>query len=83
MTVREMADRVMEERNAAWGRNDPTAAIVATDRLGPEDEQAVRRVVAEAGCSEAEQDEMVRQVSARVVALVEGLADSQPAAGGD
>jgi hypothetical protein len=83
MTVREMADRVLEERNAAWGRNDPRTAIVATDRLGPEDERAVRRVVARAGYPEADQEAMVRQVSARVVALVEGLVDSQPAAGGD
>ena len=83
MTVREMADRVLDERTAAWGRNDPKTAIVATDRLGPEDEAAVRRVVAQAGYPEAERDEMVRQVSARVVALVEGLSDSQPATGGD
>jgi hypothetical protein len=83
MTVREMADRVLEERTAAWGRNDPKTAIVATDRLGPEDEQAVRRVVAQAGYPDDKQDEMVRQVSARVVALVEGLADSQPSTGGD
>ena len=83
MTVREMADRVLEERKAAWGRNDPQTAIVATDQLGPDDEQAVRRVVAREGYPEAERDEIVRQVSARVVALVEGLADSQPATGGD
>ncbi|HVK19519.1 MAG TPA: hypothetical protein VM533_21470 [Fimbriiglobus sp.] len=83
MTVRELADRVLDERSAAWGRSDPKTAIVATDQLGPADEQAVRRVVAGAGYSGAEQDEMVRQVSARVVAMVEGLADSQPATGGD
>ena len=83
MTVREMADKVIEERGAAWSRKDPTTAIVATDRLGPDDERAVRRVVAEAGYTGAEQDEVVRQVSARVVGLVEGLADSQPAANAD
>ena len=83
MTVREMADRVMDDRKAAWGRKDVTTAIVATAQLGPADEQAVRRVVAAAGYSGAEHDEMVRRVSARVVALVEGIADDQPAAGGD
>ena len=83
MTVREMADRVIEERSVAWGRKDPTTAIVAADKLGPDDERAVRRVVGEAGYSGAERDEVVRRVSARVVGLVGGLADSQPAANAD
>jgi hypothetical protein len=83
MTVRELADRVLEERKTAWARADVKTAIAATDQLGPEDERAVRRVVAAAGYQGGELEEMVRQVSARVVALVEGMSDSQPAAGAD
>jgi hypothetical protein len=83
MTVREMADRVVTLRQAAWAKADPTTAIVAAEQLGPEDEAAVRRVVAEAGYQGAELEEMVRQVSARVVGDVEALADRLPATGGD
>ena len=83
VTVRELADKVLEERKAAWARTDPATAIVATNTLAPDDEQAVRRVVAGAGYAGAEQDEMVKQVTARVIALVAGMSDSEPATGAD
>jgi hypothetical protein len=83
MTVKELADRVVTVRKTAWDKSDPKTAIVATRALGPEDEAAVRRVVAEAGYKGPELDDMARQVSARVVELVEALADNMPAAGAD
>ena len=83
MTVRTLADRVLEARQAAWATSDTSTAIVATERLGPEDEQIVRRVVADAGYQGKEFEEMVREVSARVVGVVEALADNIPATGGD
>jgi hypothetical protein len=78
-----MADRVREARRAAWEKADPTAAIVATEQLGPDDMAVVRRVVAEAGYAGEEQEQMVRQVSALVVGTVSALADDMPATGGD
>jgi len=83
MTVQELADRVVEERKAAWAKADPKTAIVATESLNPDDERVVRRVVAAAGYAGGELEEMVRQVSARVVGRVEALADNIPAAGAD
>jgi hypothetical protein len=83
MTARELANRVLAARRPDWMTSDPTTAIVATEQLGPEDEQAVRREVAAAGYRGKEQEEMVREVSTLVVHLVEGLADTLPAAGGD
>lgn len=83
MTVKELADRVVMARKTAWDKSDPKTAIVATRQLGPEDEAAVRRIVAAAGCKGSELEDMTRQVSARVVELVEALADNMPAAGAD
>jgi len=83
LTAREMADRVREVRKSAWAKADPSTAIVATTQLGPDDEAAVRRVVAEAGYRGGEGEEMVRRVSALVVGSVEALADDLPATGGD
>jgi hypothetical protein len=83
MTARELANRVLVARQPDWTKSDPTTAIVATEQLGPEDEQAVRHEVEQAGYQGKEQEEMVREVSALVVHLVEGLADTLPAAGGD
>ncbi len=83
MTIHEMAEQVMADRKKAWAESDPRVAIVATQSLGPDDERAVRRVVAAAGYVGEELEEMVRQVSARVVGRVAALADHLPADGGD
>jgi hypothetical protein len=82
-TVREMADRVQELRKAAWEKTDPRPAILVTENLTPDDLRVVRKVVADAGFTGAEAEEMVRRVSARVVGQVEALADNIPADGGD
>lgn len=83
MTVGEMTDRVLEQRKKAWAKDDPQVAIVSTQSLGPDDDRAVRRVVAEAGYAGEELEEMVRQVTARLVGKVAALADHLPADGGD
>lgn len=83
MTVRELADRVFQERKTALTKADRQTAIVATEQLGPDDEAAVRRVVGEAGYQGGEYEVMVKEVSARVVGLIEGLADNTPVTGGD
>ena len=83
MTVRELADKVTEERRATWAVSDPATAVVATERLAPDDEAAVRRVVAAAGYTGAELDAVAGQVAARVVGMIEALADRLPADGGD
>jgi hypothetical protein len=82
-TARELADRFVEGRSAAWAKADPTTAIVATEQLNPEDEQAVRRVVEDAGYEGEELERMVGQVTALVIGKVEALADNLPATGGD
>ncbi len=83
LTAREMADRVMRNRERAWDRSDPTIAVVATQKLNPDDERAVRRTVQEAGYDGEEGEQLVRQVSALVVGQVEALADHLPATNGD
>jgi hypothetical protein len=83
MTVREMADRVHDLRKPAWEKADPRPGILAIESLSPDDVQVVRRVVADAGYTGPDQDEMVRRVAARVVGQVEALADNMPADGGD
>jgi hypothetical protein len=83
MTARELADRVLLERRAAWAKSDPQTAIVATEELGPEDERAVRRAVEKEGYRGAELEEMVRHVSELMVGRVEALADNMPATGAD
>ncbi len=83
MTVQELADRVLEDRKKVWAKSDPETAIVATEQLNPDDDQAVRRIVAEAGYEGDALEEMTRQVSSRIVGKVEALADNLPAQGGD
>lgn len=83
MTVQELADRVLDERKAAWSKSDTETAIVATQELTPDDRAAVRRVVAAAGYTGDELDEMSRRVAERVVGRVDALADKLPARGGD
>ena len=82
-TSREIADRFLQERRAAWDKADPTTSIVATEQLGPEDERAMRRIVRETGYEGEELERMVRQVSSLVVGKVEALADKLPATGSD
>ena len=82
-TSREIADRFLKERRAAWDKADPTTSIVATEQLGPEDEQAIRRLLRQSGYEGEEFERMVRQVSSLVVGRVEALADKLPATGSD
>lgn len=83
VTARELADRVLEARQAAWAKSDHSTAIVATGQLAPDDVAVVRRIVAEGGYEGEELEQMVRQVSALVVGKVEALSDKLPATGGD
>jgi protein-L-isoaspartate O-methyltransferase len=83
MTVQELANRVLDDRKKAWAKSEPQTAILATEQLNPDDEQAVRRIVAEAGYEGAALEDMARQVSSRVVGKVEALAYKLPAQGGD
>ena len=82
-TARELADRFVETRRSAWAGNDPTAAIVSTEKLNPDDERALRRLVADAGYAGEELEAMVARVTALVVGRVEALSDDMPATGGD
>jgi hypothetical protein len=77
-TARELADRIVASRRKAWDKSDPTVAVVSTEQLNPEDEVAVRRMVAEDGYTGNELEEMVRKVSLLVVGKVEALADDMP-----
>lgn len=83
MTIREMTDRVRHARQPAWAKSDPTQSIVWTQRLDPEDQDAVRRIVSAAGYDGEQRDEMIRQVSAMLVGQVTALDDHQPADGAD
>jgi hypothetical protein len=82
-TIHTLADRVLDELKGDWARSDPKTAITFTEKLGPSDEAAVRRVVSSAGYRGQELDEMVKLVSARVVTQVQALTDTQPATGAD
>jgi len=82
-TIHNLADRVMDELKGEWARTEPETAINFTEKLGPGDVAAVRRVVSSAGYHGPELDEMVKLVSARVVTQVQALTDSQPATGAD
>lgn len=82
-TIHNLADRVLDELKGEWARSDPKIAINFTEKLGPPDEAAVRRVVSSAGYRGPELDEMVKLVSARVVTQVQALTDTQPATGAD
>ena len=81
MTTRDLAERVRKERQPAWDRADPTQAVVWTQKLNPDDEEAVRRAVDAAGFVGVERDERMRQVAALMVGQVTALDDSQPADG--
>jgi hypothetical protein len=70
-TARELADQVIASRKKAWAKSDPTVAVVSTEQLNPEDETAVRRVVAGDGYTGEEFDEMVRKVSSMIVGKIE------------
>jgi hypothetical protein len=83
LTAREMADQVVKGRERAWDRSDPTVAVIATQKLNPDDERVVRQTVQEAGYSGDEGEQMIRQVSSLVVGQVEALADDLPATNGD
>jgi hypothetical protein len=83
MTIRELADRVMDSRELDSRKGDSATAILATWRLSPEDERVVRRVVADAGYRGPELDEVTRRVAARVVDRIEALSDKLPAVAGD
>ena len=82
-TPRDLADQIVAARRKSWDKSDPTVAIVSTEKLNPEDELAVKRIVAEAGFQGADLEEMVRKVSSLVVGQVEARDDNQPADGGD
>ncbi len=79
-TVQELAEKVMAARQRAWDKSDPTTAAVVAGTLGAADEQAIRRVVAEAGYAGAELEEMAERVKARLVGKMEAMADDLPAA---
>lgn len=83
MTIQELAELVVADRRNSWAKADPKLVAVATGGLNPDDEAAVRRIVADNGYSGAELDEMVRQVCDRVVGRMQALADTIPAQGGD
>ena len=82
-TIHNLAARVMDELKGDWARTEPETAINFTEKLGPTDVAAVRRVVSSAGYQGPELDEMVKLVSARVVTQVQALSDTQPATGAD
>jgi hypothetical protein len=82
-TAREMADLFQEQRRQAWAKTDPTSSIVAIEKLSPEDEAIVRRLVETQGYQGEELDSMTKRVSALVVGQVEAMADDMPADGGD
>lgn len=79
-TVQELAEKVMAARQRAWDKSDPTTAAVVAGTLGAGDEQAIRRVVAEAGYVGDAADEMAERVKARLVGKMEAMADDLPAA---
>jgi hypothetical protein len=83
LTARELADRVLEARRSAWEKADPKPAIVATEKLDPDDIRVVRQLVVEAGFQGDEGEQMVARVTALVVGMAEALSDRLPATGGD
>ena len=82
-TARQLADLVQAARRDAWDKNDPTSAIVATEKLGATDLHVVHQVVAEAGYSGAELYSMSEHVSQLLVGKVQALDDNMPTTGGD
>ena len=82
-TARQLADAVQIARREAWDKNDPTAAIVATETLGTNDTTVVQRIVAEAGYTGDDYESMVDHVSQLLVGKVQALDDNMPTTGGD
>lgn len=82
-TARQLADAVQIARREAWDKNDPTAAIVATETLGTNDTAVVQRIVAEAGYTGDDYESMVDHVSQLLVGKVQALDDNMPTTGGD
>ncbi len=82
-TARQLADSVQIARRAAWDKNDPTVAIVATETLGANDIAVVQRIVTEAGYTGDDYDSMVDHVSQLLIGKVQALDDNMPATGGD
>jgi hypothetical protein len=83
LTARQIADKVRESREKAWDKSNPSAAIVATERLADDDMAAVRKAVAAEGYPEEEREEMAKRVAAYLVGNVQAMADDMPAMGGD
>jgi hypothetical protein len=79
-TVQELAEKVTAARQHAWDKSDPTTAAVVAGTLTAADEEAIRRVVAEAGYVGAGLEEMAGRVKARLVGKMEAMADDMPAA---
>lgn len=83
LTARQIADRVRETRSAAWEKSDAAVAIVAMDKLAPDDEKAILKAVAEAGYEGEERETMAKRVAALLVGSVQAMADDLSATGGD
>jgi hypothetical protein len=79
-TVQELAEKVTAARQRAWEKSDPTTVAVTSGTLGADDERVIRLMVAEAGYSGHEAEEMVNRVTARLVGRMEAMADDMPAA---
>ena len=82
-TARQLADIVQTARREAWDKNDPTSAIVATEKLGAADLRVVDQVVSDAGYTGDELTAMSEHVSQLLVGKVQALDDNMPATGGD
>jgi hypothetical protein len=83
LTARQIADRVRDSRQKAWDASNPSAAIVASEKLGDDDLNAVRKAVAAEGYTGEDAAEMVKRVAAFMVGNVQAMADDMPATGGD
>jgi len=83
LTARELADRMFEARRTSWEKTDPKPAIVATEKLSPDDNHVVRQIVEEAGYQGDEAERMAARVTALVIGMVEALSDRLPATAGD
>jgi hypothetical protein len=77
-TARDLADRVVAAQKEVWEKTDPTVAIVATEQLNCDDVSVVNRIVAAAGFTGEEGDEMIRKVKSLVVGQVEAQSDNLP-----
>jgi hypothetical protein len=82
-TARQLADRVWENRQGAWDHSDPTALMVATETLCPDDELAISEAVEEAGYKGSERAAMSKRVASMLIGSAQALADDMPTRGGD